>query len=654
MASRHKYYSAPAGVISHFNFFHTFQNFPTTCIVCILYLYRCESLGGAFIEIFPLSLTADDMDFIILAQRAYCTKPPVCQSVYRPIHDMNVTFLETRLKYQIDITPANCCEKCQCDKTCCCGTDDKTDNDLDGMSCVYPQIKQWNMITNVYPHSIKSYWLKDCPYFDIKNLQIHQNCYRQQDESGIFSPPVFDIKNNITYMNVYCAQCNNRSTNFLVPWDSSIECIDGPFQTTTSDDIIGEVLNNTNCNLIFYPPENVMVPECFHLIDRCNVTGKWAVYDAVIVKACSLYTAPYAVLYKNVFCYICNKEVEGNIIEKCNPESSDPNKGRNMLRMLLYQGIDTSSDGIELVEDTHHKHCAGKTIYDALQNKCVMAMCMPPSIFLRGGCVNVARRFGGIMYRMFLVLIPRFTMDNVMSEVNEIDKYITTWLDSIGLLGKLDIISIHEKQQPSCNKRNSIGRFLVVHMDLCIKNQYEELVETTSINKLMNINYIDIHSNDSTKLSTNNYFVYIDHFDLSYNAMSSTITLQDENENGTRATLRRIKERRHYKSCPDLHAMTLYPTSVCPLMILNDSFYNISILSRGVFIGRLNVGLNKSEYIIQDGSVCDEMKCVFVCLDTFNRLTANNEVLLNIGTTFCHTLILTFITVVVLIKLLQI
>jgi hypothetical protein len=74
---------------------------------------------------------------------------------------------------------------------------------------------------------------------------------------------------------------------------------------------------------------------------------------------------------------------------------------------------------------------------------------------------------------------------------------------------------------------------------------------------------------------------------------------------------------------------TLYSTLICTLIMLNNTFDNIGRFYWDIYIERLYTGMNKRQYfIMKEDGICANETCIFVRLDTFQKIKEKIDVLM--------------------------
>ena len=252
----------------------------------------------------------------------------------------NATFCERKwnLFLQSNYSFCNCSNQDMlCMRTCCVD-----------FAFVYPaSCYLFERAFGVFPISSSSILMVDgCSGTTLpEDLAIYKHlCESRQLIDSIFgSFPVMYTGNSATYLNTYCAICNERRTQFRVK-DSihsmlfyylRLRCPHYiSFQYHTSLTSIIQVARKLKCDMNFFPPiQNV--DTCFFGypdISTCNVTGNWPIFDPDVKHGCEItehHRLPQQVVilkngsfisYKNVFCALCNpvSSVISDVVSNCN------------------------------------------------------------------------------------------------------------------------------------------------------------------------------------------------------------------------------------------------------------------------------------------------------------------------------------------------
>ena len=141
-----------------------------------------------------------------------------------------------------------------------------------------------------------------------QNDTVRENC-ENPGKDGIFNTmvPVAHVYQNIHFRNKYCAICNGMTNpDHLSNWMLEFNC---QSMLKLPDKNVMISMKEKKCNIVYKPPDNIPGQECKvtpFTISRCNVTGQWRNYDAMVERGCHSFIDPFNLTYMNYFCYLCN------------------------------------------------------------------------------------------------------------------------------------------------------------------------------------------------------------------------------------------------------------------------------------------------------------------------------------------------------------
>ncbi|KAL3832445.1 hypothetical protein ACJMK2_024087 [Sinanodonta woodiana] len=143
--------------------------------------------------------------------------------------------------------------------------------------------------------------------------------------------PVTSVITHVIYRNKYCASCHGDHD--VIPWDRFAEC-ETPFDINIISTMneFKTAFSEYNCSLLYEFPSSVQAikhKRCTnnhvgYTISTCNETGLWMDYDPSIEWACESFQPGVIFLedFQNIFCYICNPSIatvhHDVIIDRCN------------------------------------------------------------------------------------------------------------------------------------------------------------------------------------------------------------------------------------------------------------------------------------------------------------------------------------------------
>ena len=230
----------------------------------------------------------------------------------------------------------DCCTSCSCHDDCramgnCCP--DKRESGLKPIqfSCKETLVKRnryttENTIYRGYNSGIKRYFIVDNCLDNITSTETAKMCSKAEDDSATIEDLVWvsDLDSGRIFQNKHCAKCHGAAN--IIQWQVVTTCFNILQANITT--AVTTLLSDL-CSIIVYVPEGIAAAAeeyvCFlPKYSRCNETGLWDKYDAKTEKSCldftSIYFYPtghlqYFVLYKNVFCYVCNQGSQTIIIQ---------------------------------------------------------------------------------------------------------------------------------------------------------------------------------------------------------------------------------------------------------------------------------------------------------------------------------------------------
>ena len=298
------------------------------------------------ISLVQLSFTKVDLEFIKIMHQEYCLLSPVCkpptfQTLPPPVLSEDGSYIVPGLPIPFpdpappEWTDGSCCEDCSCDidrctpsGSCCPDLLESLPSIQESISkikveCIYASLKK--SITD----SLRglSVWMFTKCADDFKGEQITKLKCENPDEFTEWKTK-FPVADNVTqdsFQNYYCAQCNNVLDENIVYWAASLQCSKGKLMPSSMETLVSEVNSAPDCNIIFKLPQiGMMLPLCTPKISKCNMTGRWKLYDPIIEAGCHAYTAVYEHRYNNIFCYLCNEPEPYSMPAAC--VRSDPGK----------------------------------------------------------------------------------------------------------------------------------------------------------------------------------------------------------------------------------------------------------------------------------------------------------------------------------------
>ena len=222
----------------------------------------------------------------------------------------------------------SCCIECSCAEDClkygnCCPYKENISNKISVLQCKETVTKKKIFEREFYDDAIFADYriIDNCPTGE-NNITLVQMCKGEIKNALEDYVWVSDQRTGEIYQNKHCAICNGIEA--YTPWRIRTTYRRLMLAETTNE--IETILLSDVCDIINEPPDGEQVrAELYRCYipeyQQCNMTGQWLKYDRDIDNACKqidwLYFDFTLVLarvygpevYKNIFCYICNKDI---------------------------------------------------------------------------------------------------------------------------------------------------------------------------------------------------------------------------------------------------------------------------------------------------------------------------------------------------------
>ena len=217
---------------------------------------------------------------------------------------------------------------------------------------------------------IKRYYIIDtCPDKETSEAVV-EKCSGESQELLEDFVWVTDSDTGRIYRNTFCAGCHGV-TNFVL-WDLSTDCI--AVVNDASNFRSAKTLPN-ECRLLVSPSKYIKDASTklcvFPSESKCNITGVWQTYDADIEEKCQAFESPYvksntfnAWVYRNVFCFLCNKDPLETKTDAC-PDFRrifGRGLGDDFLVLLDHRALRENTD-----EKAKAERCAFEKVYEPIQ-----------------------------------------------------------------------------------------------------------------------------------------------------------------------------------------------------------------------------------------------------------------------------------------------
>lgn len=221
-----------------------------------------------------------------------------------------------------------CCLPCSCDDDCiytrtCC-----LDKEFDfrriyytpnAETCVKVSINNQILTNNEHDNlsdRVMGYLMvSSCPpnYTDVEKEQ----CESPNQNDLLQKTPVYSGVNQLSYRNIFCAKCNNKTTD-MIDWKISMICLS--LNVTLNilaiprQGVLERVLSGAECYVRWTPPSSSESKLCYDdsdILSRCPVSP-WSdnivTANKTIRELCENVYQPIvteSVVYKNIYCLIC-------------------------------------------------------------------------------------------------------------------------------------------------------------------------------------------------------------------------------------------------------------------------------------------------------------------------------------------------------------
>ncbi|XP_005089160.2 uncharacterized protein LOC101860135 [Aplysia californica] len=338
-----------------------------------------------------------------------------------------------------EYTSSHCykCSPCQCDLSChdygdCCpdlalekrdGDDFPrpfTGNDVDVVTCKSVSLSRTSLrgvrenqeYGSQHPYVDSYYMVSSCPHTFSSDASACENSNE--------GPPVTSEINStsgssIVFKNIHCARCHGYLN--VTAWKIQISCMSRQNLTSLSTPYraVMSAISRPGCSVSYIPPEFAKGRKCFSkpgMIYKCNVTGHWPRRDAFLERACHSHLTPKlvnGVLYKNVFCFLCNTNVDGSHQDLTSCQRSPYQKSAPMTVLLDNRAVKEGDRGRHLAESGGY--CGGTGVYDHKEGTCREVTCALAQHLVPGGCAPLFLKAKGLGYELYFGLRPNDPVD---------------------------------------------------------------------------------------------------------------------------------------------------------------------------------------------------------------------------------------------------
>ncbi|BFZ01119.1 hypothetical protein BsWGS_04158 [Bradybaena similaris] len=264
---------------------------------------------------------------------------------------------------------------------------------------------------------------KSCPpnYLDD---DVNSKCQNDISLAELDTDTFLHVTDNITgyiYYNEYCATCNSVSQ--FTTWDLLVECMSymSVFPARTPGELLRlSLASDSGCTTSQWSPIDYAAYSCENswftrtVVDTCNVTGEWRVYDENVARACadtsglvSRVKVDEDQMYKNVFCAICNMQDHLRFDVNCSEQNGDGNRGWDLAPPLPFSILLNFGSGRKLTPQSRNvKQCSDHSHWTSPDNRCFPLQCSPGKILTNGSCATAFSQIRGLLYQIHVHYVP--------------------------------------------------------------------------------------------------------------------------------------------------------------------------------------------------------------------------------------------------------
>lgn len=226
----------------------------------------------------------------------------------------------------------SCCLPCDCEDDCearksCCYDYIHANSETSGLGAafIYTEKNEKCMLPAKFgkkegseePFYMWYLMIDDCP-IDYSNITIVNGCNSHKAPDLSILTPAYSSKSKLSYVNRFCALCNQESDKDIIPWTMEINCDDflffPYFFPTSVKDLQGWLKHFFTlgvCSLYWQPPRPEIVQEkscpSYSTKQECPVGMTSEALDRLCLQFPFLPIYGKYALYKNVFCMACSE-----------------------------------------------------------------------------------------------------------------------------------------------------------------------------------------------------------------------------------------------------------------------------------------------------------------------------------------------------------
>ncbi|BFZ01118.1 hypothetical protein BsWGS_04156 [Bradybaena similaris] len=261
---------------------------------------------------------------------------------------------------------------------------------------------------------------RSCPS-NYTDDDVKSKCQNDISLAELDTGTFLHVTDNITgyiYYNEYCATCNSVSQ--LTAWTLLLECMS--YMSVYPARTPGELLrlssaSDSGCRARQRPSTSYKSYKCDNswftrtVVDTCNVTGEWGVYDENIARACADTSGLVSRVkvggnqtYKNVFCAICN--MQNYIPFDVNCSYIDGGE-YGVWWPLPFSILLNFGSGRKLTPQSRNvEQCSDHSDWTSPDKRCFPLQCSPGKILTNGSCSTAFSQMRGLLYQIHVHYVP--------------------------------------------------------------------------------------------------------------------------------------------------------------------------------------------------------------------------------------------------------
>ncbi|GFR07439.1 SMB domain-containing protein [Trichonephila clavata] len=244
------------------------------------------------------------------------------------------------------------------------------------------------------------YVINSCPSTYSDGNDVRRKCTSDDFSDPLLSAPVTDTMNRKTYLNRYCALCNDASPTSLTTW--SISACKVPMSEsnniTWQDVVYQSDVNKWGyhrngqfhaCELKFDSPSSVagIARPCrTKVVSSCPSTWVRQTYRRACESYMSVVTDSANIAYKNPHCALCNGATPGELM--C-LSMSIIEKKKVPFSFALLMDVNRKDGDLVGISRASTQSCGRGEKYDPFFKKCRKLVCaIPGYVMANGKCVK--------------------------------------------------------------------------------------------------------------------------------------------------------------------------------------------------------------------------------------------------------------------------